>query len=55
MLATRSEEGRSAYKAAPEVAGLRGPVRSQTNVLVRVDVGIASKVEPAILEILVWI
>lgn len=41
------------YKTTPEVSCLGGSIGGQTNVLVGVDVGIASKVEPAVLQILI--
>lgn len=41
------------YKATPEVSCLRGNILSQTDVLVGVNNGISSKVEPTVLKIMV--
>jgi len=50
----RSNKKGVTYKATPEVSSLRDSVVCKTNVLVGVDHGIASKVEPAVLEVLIY-
>ena len=42
------------YETTPEISGLGGDVGGQADVLVSVDQGVASKVEPAILKIMIY-
>lgn len=51
---TNKNKLKSSYKSAPEPSALGGNILGQTNVSVGVDNGIASKIEPTVLKIIVY-